>query len=185
MADSRLLLCLKRPQGNCSWNIPGGIYELRLGPQGGRTHQKKAPQKLKATICCDNGFMGEAEISYAGPNALARAKLAGEVISERIQILGLQGQLRVEIIGGGSVHFSMDEASSYELPNDGDYRVRTSAIYPKRYQAQQMVDEVMSLYCCGPAAGGGGRGYVTPQSSTASILVSRETVSPNVQVKIL
>ena len=129
--------------------------------------------------------MGEAEISYAGPNALARAKLAGEVISERIQILGLQGQLRVEIIGAGSVHFSMDESSSYELPNDGDYRVRTSAIYPKRYQAQQMVDEVMSLYCCGPAAGGGGRGYVTPQSSTASILVSREVVNPNVQIKIL
>ena len=37
----------------------------------------------------------------------------------------------------------------------------------------------------GPAAGGGGRGYVTPQSSTASILVNREIVSPNVQVKIL
>ena len=34
----------------------------------------KKAQKLKATICCDNGFMGEAEISYAGPNALARAK---------------------------------------------------------------------------------------------------------------
>ena len=157
--------------------------ENRILVKGGKG--KKAPQKLKATICCDNGFMGEAEISYAGPNALARAKLAGEVISERIQILGLQGQLRVEIIGAGSVHFSMDESSSYELPNDGDYRVRTSAIYPKRYQAQQMVDEVMSLYCCGPAAGGGGRGYVTPQSSTASILVNREIVSPNVQVKIL
>ena len=157
--------------------------ENRILVKGGKG--KKAPQKLKATICCDNGFMGEAEISYAGPNALARAKLAGEVISERIQILGLQGQLRVEIIGAGSVHFSMDESSSYELPNDGDYRVRTSAIYPKRYQAQQMVDEVMSLYCCGPAAGGGGRGYVTPQSSTASILVSREVVSPNVQIKIL
>ena len=157
--------------------------ENRILVKGGKG--KKAPQKLKATICCDNGFMGEAEISYAGPNALARAKLAGEVISERIQILGLQGQLRVEIIGAGSVHFSMDEASSYELPNDGDYRVRTSAIYPKRYQAQQMVDEVMSLYCCGPAAGGGGRGYVTPQSSTASILVNRDIVSPNVQVKFL
>ena len=145
---------------------------------------KKSPEKLKATICCDNGFMGEAEISYAGPNALARAKLAGEVISERIQILGLQGQIRVEIIGAGSVHFSMDEKSSYHLPENGDYRVRTSAIYPQKYQAQQMVDEVMSLYCCGPAAGGGGRGYVTPQSSTASILVDRSIVDPNIKIQI-
>ena len=157
--------------------------ENRVFVRGGKG--KKSPEKLKATICCDNGFMGEAEISYAGPNALARAKLAGEVISERIQILGLQGQIRVEIIGAGSVHFSMDEKSSYHLPENGDYRVRTSAIYPQKYQAQQMVDEVMSLYCCGPAAGGGGRGYVTAQSSTASILVDRDVVNPNVKVKIL
>ena len=112
------------------------------------------------------------------------AKLAGDVISERIQILGLQGQIRVEIIGAGSVHFSMDEKSSYHLPENGDYRVRTSAIYPQKYQAQQMVDEVMSLYCCGPAAGGGGRGYVTPQSSTASILVDRSIVDPNIKIRI-
>ncbi len=157
--------------------------ENRILVKGGRG--KKSPEKLKATICCDNGFMGEAEISYAGPNALARAKLAGEVISERIQILGLQGQLRIEIIGAGSVHYSMDETSSYHLPENGDYRVRTSAIYPKKDQAQQMVDEVMSLYCCGPAAGGGGRGYVTPQSSTASILVNRDIVDPNIQIKII
>ena len=156
--------------------------ENRVFVRGGKG--KKSPEKLKATICCDNGFMGEAEISYAGPNALARAKLAGDVISERIQILGLQGQIRVEIIGAGSVHFSMDEKSSYHLPKNGDYRVRTSAIYPQKYQAQQMVDEVMSLYCCGPAAGGGGRGYVTPQSSTASILVDRSIVDPNIKIQI-
>ena len=156
--------------------------ENRVFVKGGKG--KKSPEKLKATICCDNGFMGEAEISYAGPNALARAKLAGDVISERIQILGLQGQIRVEIIGAGSVHFSMDEKSSYHLPENGDYRVRTSAIYPQKYQAQQMVDEVMSLYCCGPAAGGGGRGYVTPQSSTASILVDRSIVDPNIKIQI-
>jgi hypothetical protein len=146
---------------------------------------KEPPKQLKATICCDNGFMGEAEISYAGLNALARARLAGEVIDQRIQKIGLQGQMRIEIIGAGSVHYSIDETSSYNLPNDGDYRVRTSAIYPHREQAQQMVDEVISLYCCGPSAGGGGRAYVTPQTSTASILVDRKIVDPNVKVKII
>jgi len=146
---------------------------------------KEPPKQLKATICCDNGFMGEAEISYAGLNALSRARLAGEVINQRIQKIGLQGQMRIELIGAGSVHYSFDETSSYDLPNDGDYRVRTSAIYPHREQAQQMVDEVISLYCCGPSAGGGGRAYVTPQTSTASILVDREIVDPNVQVKII
>ena len=84
-------------------------------------------------------------MSYAGPNALARAKLAGEVISKRIETLGLQGNLRVDIIGAGSVHFSFDEETSYNLAENGDYRVRTSGIYPLKHQAQQLVDEVMSL----------------------------------------
>ena len=157
--------------------------ENRVLVKGGKG--KKSPDKLKATICSDNGFMGEAEISYAGPNALARARLAGDVINQRIEKLGIQGQMRIEIIGGGSVHYSIDETETYDLPNDGDYRVRTSGMYKQREQAQKMVDEVITLYCCGPSAGGGGRSYVTPQSSTASILVDRNIVNPNVKIKIL
>ena len=157
--------------------------ENRVLVKGGKG--KKSPDKLKATICSDNGFMGEAEISYAGPNALARARLAGDVINQRIEKLGIQGQMRIEIIGGGSVHYSIDETETYDLPNDGDYRVRTSGMYKQREQAQTMVDEVITLYCCGPSAGGGGRSYVTPQSSTASILVDRNIVNPNVKIKIL
>ena len=36
---------------------------------------KPAPETLKATVCVDGGVLGEAEISYAGPNAAARAQL--------------------------------------------------------------------------------------------------------------
>src|SRR5262249_14509260 len=41
---------------------------------------KPAPETLKATVCFDSGVLGEAEISYAGPNASARAQLAAEVV---------------------------------------------------------------------------------------------------------
>ena len=51
--------------------------------KGGKGHKK--PSHLKATICSESGYMGEAEMSYAGPNALQRAKLAIEVIEKRIQ----------------------------------------------------------------------------------------------------
>jgi len=37
---------------------------------------KPAPPTLKATVAFDGGWLGEAELSYAGMNALARAKLA-------------------------------------------------------------------------------------------------------------
>jgi Acyclic terpene utilisation family protein AtuA len=41
------------------------------------------PERLKVTICFDGGWIGEGEISYYGPNALARARLAGEIIKRR------------------------------------------------------------------------------------------------------
>jgi hypothetical protein len=47
---------------------------------------------------------------------------------------------------------------------------------------QRAADELQSLYCSGPAAGGGVRLQVTPQIATASILVPRERVLPNVRV---
>ena len=43
----------------------------RIGVSGGRGHAP--PRQLKATVCVENGWLGEAEMSYAGPNALARA----------------------------------------------------------------------------------------------------------------
>ena len=46
---------------------------------------KPAPETLKATVCVDGGALGEAEISYAGPNAAARARLAAETIRERMR----------------------------------------------------------------------------------------------------
>ena len=39
---------------------------------------RPAPETLKATVCVESGLLGEAEISYAGLNAAARAQLAAE-----------------------------------------------------------------------------------------------------------
>ena len=75
----------------------------------------KKPDLLKATICSESGFIGEAEMSYAGPNSLQRAKLAIEVIEKRIQKIGLQGKTRFDIIGAGSVHFSSSEKNGRKL----------------------------------------------------------------------
>jgi len=43
-------------------------------------------------------------------------------------------------------------------------------------------DEVLSLYCSGPAAGCGVRQHVTAQVGTASILVDRAKVEAKVTV---
>ncbi len=145
----------------------------------------KKPNQLKATICSESGYMGEAEMSYAGPNALQRARLAIEVIEKRIQKIGLQGKTRFDIIGAGSVHFSSDEESSYVNNIDGDYRIRSAGFFKTRENAEKFVSETYSLYCSGPSAGGGARTSITAESSTASILIDRKIIEPQVKVEII
>src|SRR6185312_16099762 len=45
----------------------------------------KRPHTLKVTVGFDGGFQGEAGISYAGPGAVARGKLAAEIVRERMR----------------------------------------------------------------------------------------------------
>lgn len=133
---------------------------------------------LKATLSVDGGWLGEAEISYAGPNALARAELAVSVISERCRGLGINEPCRIEIIGTGSV-LDDDGSSRYRLStldSAGEYRVRAAIRSAKKEVAQSVADEVLALFCCGPAGGGGVRQSVTRQVSTASILIDRTEI---------
>jgi hypothetical protein len=145
---------------------------------------KPPPPTLKVTVSVDGGWLGEGEITYAGPNALARAELAASIIKRRSQILGIQEPLRVDIIGTGAVHDN-DMAAKRKrkrFPKNGEYRVRAAIRSVDQKTAQQISDEVQSLYCSGPAAGGGVRQYVSQQVSTASVLINPEKVMSNVSV---
>src|SRR3546814_4704902 len=51
----------------------------------------------------DGGWLGEGEISYAGPNALARARLAKDILTARVAALGLDIETRIDLFGLVSV----------------------------------------------------------------------------------
>ena len=140
---------------------------------------------MKVTVSVDGGWLGEGEITYAGPNALARAELAARVVKRRSQILGIQEPLRVDIIGTGAVYDNDMSAKRIrkKFPKNGEYRVRAAIRSVDQKTAQRISDEVQSLYCSGPAAGGGVRQYVSHQVSTASVLIAPEKVMPNVYVQ--
>ena len=53
----------------------------RVRVDGVKGHPR--PDTLKVTVCYDGGWLGEGEISYYGPNALARARLAGDIVRRR------------------------------------------------------------------------------------------------------
>lgn len=140
---------------------------------------RRRPEKLKVTIGFDGGFLGEAGVSYAGPNARARARLAAEVVRERLtRINRLGGDLRIDLIGVNSLFQTAETAES----DAADIRLHVGLRSQDRGDIDMMLWEVESLLCCGPAGGGGYRGQVTPCVVTHSCLIDRDQVRPSFEM---
>jgi hypothetical protein len=140
----------------------------RLSVQGA-TGQSR-PDKLKVSVGYLAGYVGEGEIGYAGPNARARARLAGEIVRERLGN-GFQ-QLRVDLIGSTSLHGrSFDPAEQpYEV------RLRIAGRATTAEQAAIIGEEVEALYTNGPGGGGGARKQVHEQIGVVSTLIERAKI---------
>ena len=89
----------------CAYLTPDVVADItqarvtQLGPDrvrlaGVRGHPR--PTTLKCLAFSDGGWFGEAEISYAGPNAQARARLAMQIMDRR---MGALLPLRFDLIG--------------------------------------------------------------------------------------
>ncbi|PTR48244.1 acyclic terpene utilization AtuA family protein [Geobacillus thermodenitrificans] len=137
---------------------------------------KTKPDMLKVSIGYHGGFVGEGEISYAGPNALRRAQLAGEIVYERLKDCFVN--LKVDYIGLSSAHRSFlgQGGEPYEV------RLRVAGKADTKEQAELIGEEVESLYTNGPAGGGGARKYVHEVIGIISTLIPRQMV--NVQITI-
>jgi hypothetical protein len=144
----------------------------RVALTGVRGHAR--PASLKVNVCHESGWLAEGEISYAGPRAEARARLAADVLRKRLPDLAL----RVDLIGVQSV--MGDDAgrllAATPISDARDVRLRVAATHADRVQAERLAREVTALYCCGPAGGGGVRTTLTPRLGTLSCLVPREAV---------
>ena len=144
----------------------------RVALSGVRGHAR--PSHYKVNVCHEGGWLAEGEISYAGPRAEARARLAAEVLRKRLDGLAL----RVDLIGALSILGDDAGRMLADTPDTGlrDVRLRVAATHAERGQAERLAREVMALYTCGPAGGGGVRTALTPRLNTLSCLLPREAV---------
>ena len=146
-----------------------------LGPDrvrltGVRGHAR--PATLKVNVCHATGWLAEGEISYAGARAEGRARLAAQVLRERLAGLG---PLRADLIGVASV-FADDGGTWLDgLPDSGarDVRLRVAMNHRERASAERLAREVTALYCCGPAGGGGVRTALRQRLGTVSCVLPR------------
>jgi hypothetical protein len=152
-----------------------GTDRVRVRGASGR----ERPATLKVTLGYRDGYIGEGQISYAGPGARARGELALAVLDKRLQRLGL-GDLerRAELIGVDAMHGpGMGvRTEPYEV------RARLAVRCATEAEAAQVGHEVEALYLNGPAGGGGVTQSVREVIAAASALIPREAVQPAFQI---
>jgi hypothetical protein len=149
----------------------------RVRVSGGRG--AKRTDTLKVSVGYVDSYIGEGQISYAGPGALARGRLALEIVRERLKLTNVAAsELRFELVGVDSLHgpeVSVRAGEPYEV------RVRVSGRTENLREAIRIGNEVETLYTNGPAAGGGAWKSARDVVAVASVLLPRELAKPQVR----
>lgn len=158
-----------------------GVRITEIGPdrvrvEGATGHPR--PETLKVSIGYVDSYIGEGQMSYAGPGALARARLALAIVEERLRITGVQAdELRYDIVGVNAMHRDHLAAAH---PEPYEVRIRVAGRTDSLREATRIGNEVESLYTCGPAGGGGAFKSARDVVAVVSVLLPRDAVHPTV-----
>ena len=146
---------------------------VRVTGGRGRPHNGS----LKVSVGYLDGWIGEGEISYAGPGAVARGRLALEIVRERLAITGVAlSEIRADLIGLNSLYPGTSHGQPPEV------RIRIAGRTQSQAEALRIGNEVETLYTNGPAGGGGASKSIRRAIGVVSILIPRERAQPRVEM---
>jgi hypothetical protein len=135
------------------------------------------PDTLKVSIGYRDSFIGEGQISYAGAGAVARGRLAAEIVRQRLDIIGLKTtELRCDLIGVDAVH----RGAGLPRAEPAEVRLRVAGRTESMAEAVRLANEVETLYTNGPAGGGGASKSAREVLAVVSTLIPRAQVTPSV-----
>ncbi len=145
---------------------------------------KPRTDTLKVSIGCQEGFVGEDIFFYAGPGALAKAKLAKAILEKRYALAGLQAEeLRIDFLGVNAIHGALSPepaAEPYEVA------VRVAARAKTREEAAKIGREIDAM----AVSGLGSTGKRVPHQERVrevigvwSALVPRQAVAAEIVMK--
>ena len=134
---------------------------------------------LKVSVGYQDHFIGEGQISYGGAGAVERAKLALEIIRDRLAFTHLNAlETRFDLIG-------MNALYGQTLPpgQPNEVRVRVAARTRSLSEAIKIGNEVEALYTNGPAGGGGVSKTAQEVIGIQSVLIPEEWVNPHIHLQ--
>ena len=132
---------------------------------------------LKVSVAYVDGHIGEGQISYGGPGALARARLALDIVRERLALTGVAAtELRFDLIGVDALY---GDATPAVRGEPAEVRVRVAGRAASAAEAARIGNEVETLYTNGPAGGGGAFKSTREVIAVQSVLLPRTAVTPS------
>ncbi|MDS0846375.1 acyclic terpene utilization AtuA family protein [Burkholderia cenocepacia] len=147
----------------------------RVRVTGGRGTAR--PDTLKVSVAYVDGWIGEGQISYGGPGALARARLALDIVRERLALTGVAAsELRFDLIGVDALY---GDATPAVRGEPAEVRVRVAGRAANAAEAARIGNEVETLYTNGPAGGGGAFKSTREVIAVQSVLLPRAAVTPS------
>ncbi len=136
------------------------------------------PADLKVSVGYLDSYIGIGEISYAGPNALARGRLALDVVRSRLALTGVRTtETRFELIGVDAVHRGVGPSAAADPP---EVRVRVAGRTGDLREARRIGHEVTALWLNGPAGGAGASRSAVEDIAVVSVLLPRCQITPQI-----
>jgi hypothetical protein len=139
------------------------------------------PEKLKVLVGVLEGYVGEGEMSYAGPGAYERALLSQETLKKRFDRMYKDQalEIRFDIIGVDSIH-----GSAAPIPSEPPYevRLRSAMRTESKEMAEAWAHEVELLYLLGAAGGGGNRRNVKQVLAMYTTFLDASDIKLNVSM---
>lgn len=146
----------------------------RVRVTGGRGSPRT--ETLKVSVGYVDGFIGEGQISYGGPGAVARARLALDIVRERLSLAHVEtSEVRFDLIGVDSLY---GETGAAARAYPAEVRIRVAGRTNTLEEAQRIGNEVETLYTNGPAGGGGVTKAAREVLAVQSVLLPRAVVAP-------
>ncbi len=151
----------------------------QIGPdrvliRGGKGSPKTGLFKLN--VGYRDCWIGEGEITYAGPTCVSRAKIAADFVLKRLELTGVEySEIRCDLIGLSSI-FDEKLGVQWSGGKNAEVRLRIAARTKDRANALRIGREVEALPMAGPAGGGAHRGMTREILSIASVLIDASDI---------
>jgi len=143
------------------------------------------PEKLKVSVAYAAGWKSVGTLTYAWPDAAAKARAGEEVLRRRLDRLGLGFQeIHTELVGWSSTHGPLAGEPGADIP---EVQLRFAVRADERAPVERFTREVAPLVLTGPPSV---TGYATGRPRVDEIvafwpaLIDRSAVEPHVSVEI-